>query len=122
MALTAPADCSFCGKPRTLFAGDAAAICDDCVGLCCAILAERVGTHVEPEIPASQLSVEWIMHVTRRLDQRAITTPCTCSFCGGDSSDAAAMIAGPRVFICEACVVRGVSEFVSATPRRDDLR
>ena len=89
-------------------------ICDDCVGLCGAILAEKVGMRGH-ELAASQLTVEWIDSVIRQLGTQALDHGPHGSVCGVDSGDWSAMVRGPQVAICEACIRRGVSVFVSAT-------
>lgn len=99
--------CSFCNKPGVLF-GDGVRICDPCVGLCAEILAERVGTPAAPNVPGSQLAPAWIDAVIARLDERPILEDVRCSFCGADGDLARAIIAGPRVYICEACVAAAV--------------
>jgi ATP-dependent protease Clp ATPase subunit len=83
--------CSFCGKPRgevvKLIAGPRAFICNECVAICRHAIdqdkaAGSPGPQPEPEKE----------HGLR------------CHFCGKSSRDVDTLIAGPGVFICDACV------------------
>jgi hypothetical protein len=126
--------CSFCGKRATdvsTLAGvvtRSVRICDECVSLCCDILAEesldvRGENHSSPsddvvsEDELSQLlrsldkesapKIDGILSaLRRRLDGDRLKSihDFQCSFCDADRRDVAKLISGPRVFICDACV------------------
>jgi ATP-dependent protease Clp ATPase subunit len=85
-----PGDCSFCGKRSPVsatVAGRREYICSECIGLCRGILEEGRDQH------ANQFQ---------------------CSFCGAD--DVKLLISGPRVFICDVCVVDAAAAVAEAHP------
>jgi ATP-dependent protease Clp ATPase subunit len=74
-------DCSFCGqggRPLARSPGGRARICEECVRLCRDILADAAPPAGHPPDPH-------------------------CSFCGRSARDTPRLIAGPAVFICDAC-------------------
>jgi hypothetical protein len=84
--------CSFCGKPRRevvkLIAGPRVFICNECVAICRrAIDQEKAAGSPDPQ-PESQTEQK-----------------LRCRFCGKSSRDVDVLIAGPGIFICDACVV-----------------
>jgi transcription elongation factor Elf1 len=137
--LSLAGSCSFCGKDRAEVhalvgtAGHATRICDDCIGLCCDILAEEVGIR-SPEVPANVPPTPEDLAFQQRVGealqrfaaeresrqgdallddlQRALTSRAPesvfdlfrCSFCGAHRREVMKLISGPRVFICDACV------------------
>jgi ClpX C4-type zinc finger protein len=84
--------CSFCGKSehkvRKLVAGPAVLICDECVELCVDIIREE-NKSARVKLPAES---------PRQMPA------LSCSFCAKDQSEVEKLIAGPKVFICDACV------------------
>jgi ATP-dependent protease Clp ATPase subunit len=137
MVLQMAGRCSFCGKDRReVFGiagvvGSAARICDECIGLCFEILAEKKEaqqkeTRTPPEPDPAQLVEQ--SRVSRLIDEalaaiakRPIASelqallsgarqlpppefrPFHCSFCDRAKQDVRKLIAGPRVFICDDC-------------------
>lgn len=115
--------CSFCGKdPRSTIPliGSSVMevqICDQCLGICCDVLAEGVGDKAQG-IPASARSSSQLSTAVARVRARAargeLPRPskdgrpegCSfrCSFCSTSEDEVAKLINGPRVFICESCV------------------
>lgn len=138
--LSLAGSCSFCGKAREEVhalvgtAGLPTRICDECVGLCCEILAEEAGLaspgHVHAPAPPSADDEQFQQRVGEILRRFASEHEAAhrdallndlgralaargpnasrddfgCSFCGAHRKDVAKLIAGPRVFICNGCV------------------
>jgi hypothetical protein len=90
--------CSFCGKGRhELFGlvgaeGKPARICDECAGMCHAFLTREAATD------ARRASLR-----RRRYPTPPHVLEAHCSFCDRSRREAHKIIAGPRVFICDAC-------------------
>jgi len=93
--------CSFCNKSqrevRKLIAGPHVYICDECVDICCDILAEGI----EPE-----------SHMTTTRDDSSLGVVVTCSLCGRrvDSKECAAI--PDRGWLCRVCtaIIRQVTD------------
>jgi hypothetical protein len=88
--------CSFCGKRRRevrkLISGPRVFICDECVALCVDILAKTKAAEaggVAGDGKDSQEEKQPKFH---------------CSFCGKSQGDVEYLIAGPTVYLCDACV------------------
>jgi ATP-dependent protease Clp ATPase subunit len=123
--------CSFCGKHcseiRTLVGTERrdARICDECLGWCCAILAEDIGVRnpapssrppdlADPQVRAdvSELLRRHAEHREEVLaDIRSRPVPARvprdefwCSFCDAARSEVLKFIAGGRSFICDRCI------------------
>jgi hypothetical protein len=167
LLLTVAGSCSFCGKTGaevlTLVgtAGRSVRICDECVGLCCDILAEEglrsavpsdvleafrladdrrtaevqrklAAEHAAeheaflhlPEaerqaiVLAQQRRLDELLEVAKRREQERssqaisrvpppprVMPEFVCSFCDRPRREVAKLISGPRVFICDSCVV-----------------
>jgi len=122
------ASCSFCGKDLGLvpmivgMQDQGAAICGECVGLCCDILTEYAEA-VEPtpfygkglsfdedrfRIQLAAVLVSLSAQRERRLAKQAAppSSPDAprCSFCDLHTDGVAKLINGPGVHICEGCV------------------
>lgn len=109
--------CSFCGKDRRetrAFVGSSITdvrICDGCLGLCCSVMAEMAGAKEEVEdqsaVDFSEDRLASVLTTLAKKGPRA-TAPTDpdfrCSFCDHRRADVAALISGPLVFICDACV------------------
>jgi ATP-dependent protease Clp ATPase subunit len=92
--------CSFCGKRRRevfkLVSGPRVFICSECTARCVHILekvkaAEATGAILDDE-DAKEVQPS-------KGDEKL-----HCSFCGKSARDVEKLIAGPEVFICDACV------------------
>jgi ATP-dependent protease Clp ATPase subunit len=81
--------CSFCGKRRRevikLISGPRIFICNECVVLCRDILDKVQKAGKQDDGPKARG-----LH---------------CSFCGKPQEEVRALIAGPTVYICDACVL-----------------
>ena len=119
-------NCRFCAKPantvRTmLFARWGPSICDECIQVCNDIIQDDDRAYIPPSaLPAPQELEDFIAALPQRpwaellriidLAQRPTVSPITerlqCSFCRADGEAVSKLIAGPRVFICDRCVVR----------------
>jgi hypothetical protein len=126
--------CSFCGKRRTetkMLVGTFGRpwrICDECVQLCCEIIAEELTMESLPPATCLDSSArdEHIAEMLRCLIEEtdefrkqgllgdvrhALHSEAShidefrCSFCDAHRRDVRKLIAGPRVFICGECVV-----------------
>lgn len=115
--------CSFCGAPaaqRKAMAGTswaAVQICDECLGLCYAILAQDVLGENVPDISSKDIPLDTLESLITRVEEAARSAPplalegkmrFDCSFCGATRKDVAKLISGPRVFICETCVAEAI--------------
>ena len=104
--------CSFCGKDRRITRGlvgtadQPVCICDHCLELCCEVLAEKARHAYAPaEGHRGVIDEAALAEVRAALRARAPELPApafACSLCG--DARALAIIHGPRVFICDACV------------------
>lgn len=143
--LTLPDDgtCGFCGKSRRearALVGSPVTdvrICDGCVGLCCAILAEQakvlekapkafqfseaeVARGRLPQVSAADFPDELLVEINAALAAHgpATTRPSSaefrCSFCDARHVDVPKLVSGPRVFICNKCVTQGVAAIKGA--------
>jgi hypothetical protein len=115
--------CSFCGKdPFHAFglvgiAERDAAVCDSCLGLCLDIVADEdqvrpASTWTDPDdfdalVRAPVLDqglrdeIEQQLESARALPRQPMTRQSQCSFCDRSQPK---LVAGPGLFICEACV------------------
>lgn len=134
--------CSFCGKdlglvPTMVGVRDSgAAICSECVGLCCDVLTEYAEA-VEPtpfyeetlsfdddrfRVRLAAVLVSLAAQRERRLAKQAgpPSSPDAprCSFCDLRRDAVAKLIDGPRVHICEACVAAGAQTIGDELRRR----
>ena len=100
-------DCSFCGatsgETRTLVRASESStrICDECLAVCCDLVEGQRGYASSP--------------CALNLDDEAATTSALelrCAFCGAARSEVERLVCGPRMSICDRCVVA-----VSATRR-----
>lgn len=138
--LTLPNDgtCGFCGKSRRetrAFVGSTimdVRICDGCVGLCCAILAEEAKVLDKApkdfqfsategargrlaQVSAADFPEELLVEINAALAvQGPAATPAPsaefrCSFCDARREEVPKLVSGPRVFICNECVAQGVA-------------
>ena len=137
--LSLAGSCSFCAKRRNEVhalvgtAGHAEKICDECVGLCCEILADEVGVptsrephasvapsledeqfqqHVgaileriaaEREAARQDLLLDQLRH-SLKPERRLDLDAYRCTFCGAHRREVVKLVSGPRVFICDTCV------------------
>jgi len=132
--------CSFCGKSqrdvRKLIAGPTVYICDECIGLCNDIIAEEDGSPApEARIPTEALRtvgdqlerIAKLVRMTLRTVGEATaarsamesSSPAlsSCAFCGTSEDSAQVLISGPRVSICEACIVGSAEDLAEALKR-----
>ncbi len=123
--LKLPADgtCSFCGNDRRqarIFVGSSITdvrICDGCLGLCCSVLADMADARGRaPECSAADFPEDLLAEILVTLatkGPRATPPPdpeFRCSFCDATRPDEVpALVCGPRVFICSACVASAVA-------------
>ena len=115
--------CSFCGKmPRETrgFVGSSiteARICDACLGLCCAVLAEQVGVRSSSPLSSGAAVPEGLLAeimATLATQGPPAMPPLNplywCDFCHARRpEDVPAFVTGPRVFICNGCVADAVA-------------
>jgi ATP-dependent protease Clp ATPase subunit len=84
--------CSYCKKSqeevRKLIAGPTVYICDECIRLCNALLAESTKPVKPPPQPGDRVE----------------KSPFCCSFCGKNKREVRGLIAGPSVYICNECI------------------
>lgn len=132
--------CWFCGKDRTDVrslvgaVGREPTICDECIGLCCDIIAEEIGEEARhaatpreprPAPSSAEPLEERVAELLRQLQELAPDHAATlldhvrltfkgfrrgsidvyrCTFCDRERRDVVKLIAGPRAFICDVCV------------------
>lgn len=102
----------FVGSPTTRVL-----ICDGCLGLCCSVLADMADARERaPECSAADFPDDVLADIMATLAIKGprVTRPPNpelhCSFCDATQSDEVpALIRGPHVFICNACVSEGVA-------------
>jgi hypothetical protein len=113
--------CSFCGNDRGQFRVLIAsplrevAICDRCTVLACDILGESLAAqrrcnpsvHIPPHYYDSEF-LERVDLLVRGLERertpRSEPPDDRCSFCDATRHQAADLVSGPQVFVCERCV------------------
>jgi hypothetical protein len=112
--------CSFCGKSwrevKALVGSTIVDvhICDECLGLCCKILAEEVDfddfdfealdERSVSAFPDAPLDAVFAAVASRSLPVLREGEPTfRCSFCTQPRVAVSKLISGPRVFICDAC-------------------
>jgi ATP-dependent protease Clp ATPase subunit len=101
--------CSFCGKTldevRALVPGQPSVfICDECVDLCRDIIAEEIEQEARRRIRERGAADATARQTSE--PERGERSQLACSFCGKDQADVQKLIAGPTVYICDACVRR----------------
>jgi ATP-dependent protease Clp ATPase subunit len=113
--------CSFCGKSRQetrAFVGSPimdVKICDQCLGLCCRVLAEAADLREhDAEATAAEYPDESLAAILDALKKKGppaeVKQPeLQCSFCAKRRGDAPGMVMGPRVMICDGCVGAAVA-------------
>lgn len=93
-------------------------ICDECVGLCCSVLAASAGeTDKIRQQSAADISDDRVAAIFEALARKGPPPQPTqprgeefhCSFCDRPRRDVAHLVSGPRVFICDACVGAAVA-------------
>ena len=104
--------CSFCGQGHDLVGSSMAStkICAPCLRLCVGILAEDAGIELDDETQLTHAEVDAILDTFAKAPrQPPRDNDYRCSFCDRSCADAKKLIAGPRVFICDACVVGAIA-------------
>jgi hypothetical protein len=134
--------CSFCGRPVAATGavagvlGRSPRVCDACIRLCLDILAEaslppaaaKGAERADEELadllaaldPAGGRVEAALSELQRRFGgrPRRWLADFRCSFCDTDRRDAAKLIAGPRVFICDVCTGEAASVVSTALAAR----
>lgn len=131
--LLAKGGCSFCGKADGEYAaavritdGDVN-ICDECIDLCFGIFAEETGLRVARNHGSLDPNerVQLVHLLADKRDHRlanirellnGVPSEFGCSFCGANRIEVPRLISGPRIFICEACVL-AAGRITGQTPR-----
>jgi len=108
--------CSFCGKRehqvRRLAPGlPSVFICNECIDLCRDIIADVAEPKEQSEFVSEEelkIILEQISKYTEQMEAGPSVTVShrACSFCGDSEADVRKLIAGPTVYICDACVRR----------------
>src|SRR5690348_414031 len=109
--------CSFCGRTRRETRAFVASsitdvmICDECLGLCCSVLAKMAHRREDaPEGSGADLPEDLLAEINLVLATKppaAMPPPnpeFRCSFCDARRpDDVSVLVSGPRVFICNGC-------------------
>jgi hypothetical protein len=126
--------CSFCGKAAEQVIGFAGMrgkgtrICNECVSLCLDILQQQGCTDLPPPPPpyapppSAYVPSTYDPSVLDRLIDELRRNPLPprrpseifCSFCDTHQSEVAKIIAGPSVYICDACIAGAATLFGNA--------
>jgi hypothetical protein len=101
-------NCGYCQQWRPVVIGGNVIVCDDCLGLYVVALAAVAGETIVP-VAASRYDTRWLGELVRLM--RPPPPKGRCDSCY--NHEATALVPGPRT-LCETCIERGVSVFVSA--------
>ena len=66
-----------------------------------------VGALVEAGVPEDQIAAATGIHPTKARRFSSVGDLVRCAFCGASRDDANKMVAGPGVYVCDACIVSG---------------